>query len=144
RWPEEGFAVLAERLAADERLAPFWLAGPGERPQVEAAAAISKVSLPVLGPFPLGVTAGVLGVSSLYIGNCTGVSHLAVCVGPPTFPLLSGYTAAVWAPRGEPGPENPHWRAVAKDWESCRDITVEEAWGALQPALAAVRSASLA
>lgn len=135
RWPEDGFALLAERLAADERLAPYWLAGPGEREKVEAAAAMSKAPLPVLGPFPLGVTAGVLGVSSLYIGNCTGVSHLAVCVGTPTFTVLAGYTAKVWAPRGEPGPENPHWRVVSKDWESCREVTVDEAWAALQPAL---------
>ncbi|MBI5595947.1 MAG: glycosyltransferase family 9 protein [Elusimicrobia bacterium] len=144
RWPEDDFALLAERLAADPGLAPYWLAGPGERPQVEAAAAISNVPLPVLGPFPLGVSAAVLGVSSLYIGNCTGVSHLAVCVGTPTFTVLAGYTAAVWAPPGEPGPENPHWRVVAKDWESCREVTVDEAWDALQPALAAVRSASAA
>ncbi|MBI3300274.1 MAG: glycosyltransferase family 9 protein [Elusimicrobia bacterium] len=140
RWAEDRFAALADRLADQRDLAPYWLAGPGELERVEAAAALAAARLPVLGPFSLGVTAGILGQSALYVGNCTGTSHLAVCAGTPTFTVLAGYTAAVWAPPAAP----PHWRAVSADWESCREVGVEEAWKALQPALAFCRSAKRA
>lgn len=140
RWPEVRFAALADRLAADLTLAPYWLAGPGESERVEAAAELAAARLPVLGPFTLSVTAGILQRSSLYIGNCTGTSHLAVCVGTPTFTVLAGYTAEIWAPVEK----EPHWRATSTDWESCRGVSVEEAWSALQPALAFCRSSSRA
>ncbi|TBR22436.1 lipopolysaccharide heptosyltransferase family protein [bacterium] len=137
RWPEERFAELADRLAALPGFSPFWLTGPGEEADVRRTAALSKTALPVHGPFPLDVTAAVLEHSALYVGNCTGVSHLAAAVGTPSFMPLAGYTAAVWAPR-----TGPHWSAVSSDWESCRPVTVEQAWAAVQPALAAARSDS--
>lgn len=130
RWPEERFAAVADRLAAEKGLSPFWLAGPGEENDVRRTAALAQTPLPVLGPFPLDVTAAVLDRCALYVGNCTGVSHLAAAVGTPTFMPLAGYTAAVWAPRS-----GPHWSAVSPEWESCRPVTVDRAWEAIQPAL---------
>lgn len=130
RWPEARFAEIADRLAARPGLSPFWLSGPGEEEDVRRTAALAKTPLPVLGPFPLEVTAAVLNRSALYVGNCTGVSHLAAAVGTPSFMPLAGYTAAVWAPRS-----GQHWSAVSPDWESCRPVTVDQAWAALQPAL---------
>ncbi len=130
RWPEERFAEIADKLAEVPGLSPFWLTGPGEEADVRRTAALAKTPLPVLGPFPLDVTAAVLDRSALYVGNCTGVSHLAAAVGTPSFMPLAGYTAAVWAPRS-----GPHWHAVSSDWQSCRPITVSQAWTALQPAI---------
>jgi ADP-heptose:LPS heptosyltransferase len=130
RWPEERFAELADRLAAAGGVSPYWLCGPGEEADVRRTAALAKTPLPVLGPYPLEVTAALLDASALYVGNCTGVSHLAAAVGTPSFMVLAGYTAAVWAPRS-----GQHWSAVSSDWESCRPITVDQAWQALQPAL---------
>lgn len=134
RWPEERFADLADLLAAAGGFSPYWLAGPGEEADVRRTAALANTPLPVLGPYPLEVTAALLDASALYVGNCTGVSHLAAAVGTPTFMPLAGYTAAVWAPR-----TGPHWHAVSPDWESCRPVTVAQAWAALQPALAALK-----
>lgn len=133
RWPEERFAELADRLAAAGGCSPYWLCGPGEEADVRRTAALAKASLPVLGPYPLEVTAALLDASALYVGNCTGVSHLAAAVGTPSFTVLAGYTAAVWAPRS-----GQHWSAVSPDWESCRPVTVDQAWTALQPALSAL------
>lgn len=139
RWPEERFAELADHIAASGGLSPYWLVGPGEEEDVRRTAGLAKTALPVLGPYPLDVTAALLDRSALYVGNCTGVSHLAAAVGTPTFMPLAGYTAAVWAPRA-----GPHWSALSSDWESCRPITVDQAWTALQPALSAARSANRA
>lgn len=134
RWPEERFAELADRLAAAGGCSPYWLCGPGEEADVRRTAALAKTPLPVLGPYPLEVTAALLDASGLYVGNCTGVSHLAAAVGTPSFMVLAGYTAAVWAPRS-----GQHWSAVSPDWESCRPVTVDQAWAALQPALAVLK-----
>lgn len=142
RWPEKNFAFFADRMSVEAGFAPFWLAGPGERAEVEEARSLQRLDkAPVLGPFPLGVTAAVLKRSAMYVGNCTGTSHLAVAVGTPTFTILAGYTAAVWAPPGKPGPDNPHWRLVSSDWESCRDVPADDkAYAALVIALKDGRS----
>lgn len=134
RWPEERFAMLADRLVEAGGVSPYWLAGPGELEDVRRTAALAKTPLPILGPYPLETTAALLDASALYVGNCTGVSHLAAALGTPSFMVLAGYTAAVWAPRS-----GPHWSAVSPDWESCRPVGVKEAWAALQPALVEVK-----
>lgn len=145
RWHEKNFAALADRLAEQPDLAPYWLAGPGERAEVEEARCrqLAAEKAPVLGPFPLAVTAALLKRSALYVGNCTGTSHLAVAVGTPTFTVLAGYTAAIWAPPGKPSRDNPHWKVVSPHWESCRSVGAEDAWTGLLPALKVLREESV-
>lgn len=126
RWPEENFRALNAELARDPSLEIAYLSGPGEREQVEAIAR----GLPVVGPAPLPEIASEMLSRHALICNITGTTHLAAALGVPTFGLYAGYTDAVWRPRGE-----LHGGVVAKDWESCRGITVEEALCALKPFL---------
>lgn len=71
----------------------------------------------------------------LCVLNVTGTTHLAAALGCPTFGFYSGYTDAVWRPRGP-----RHWGAVSSSWESCRGISVDEAYAALEPALLSLAS----
>ena len=41
-----------------------------------------------------------LASARLYIGNDSGITHLAAAVGCPTIALFGPTDAAVWAPRG--------------------------------------------
>ena len=41
-----------------------------------------------------------LARASLYIGNDSGITHLAAAVGTPTLALFGPTDPAVWAPRG--------------------------------------------
>jgi hypothetical protein len=42
-----------------------------------------------------------IATASLYIGNDSGITHLAAAVGVPTIALFQASDATVWAPRGD-------------------------------------------
>ena len=86
-WPLEKFRGLARQL---ERIMPVrWCAGP-EDPPIEDAVHIEN----------LYELACWLAAARLYIGNDSGISHLAAAVGTPSLVLFGPTNPAVWAPRG--------------------------------------------
>jgi hypothetical protein len=84
RWPLEKFREIARRL----RMPVRWCAGPEE--PLEDAVRIDN----------LYELACWLAQARLYIGNDSGISHLAAAVGVPTIVLFGPTDPAVWAPRG--------------------------------------------
>jgi hypothetical protein len=86
-WPLDKFRALARRL---ERAMPVcWCSGP-EDPPLENA-----VRIPDL--YDLACW---LAGARLYIGNDSGVTHLAAAVGVPVLALFGPTDPAVWGPRG--------------------------------------------
>ena len=86
-WPLEEFRRMAHEL---ERSMPVrWCAGP-EDPPVENAVRIDD----------LYELARFLSRARLYIGNDSGVTHLAAAVGTPVVALFGPTDPRVWAPRG--------------------------------------------
>ncbi len=129
RWPEDRFAELCGRLSA-RGARVLLLCGPGEREKVEALAARAAAPAGIAGPAELGTIGALMTMVDLFVCNITGTTHLAAAVGARTFGLYAGYTDKVWRPRG-PG----HDGVVSGRWDWCRDLTVDEVWSALQPAL---------
>ncbi len=84
-WPVEKFRALAERLAGPVH----WVRGE-EDPELAGA----------LEPMGLDALARRLAGARLYIGNDSGVSHVAAAVGAPVVALFGPTDARVWAPRG--------------------------------------------
>jgi len=87
RWPLERFRELARRL--EPRLPVAWCAGPED----ELAGAVRFDDLYELGCWLAG--------ASLYVGNDSGITHLAAAVGAPVVALFGPSDPAIWAPRGE-------------------------------------------
>jgi heptosyltransferase-3 len=86
-WPLERFRELARRL---ERGLPVrWCAGPEDPPLPEALRYDDLYEL-----------ACWLARASLYVGNDSGITHLAAAVGTPVLALFGPTDPAVWAPRG--------------------------------------------
>jgi hypothetical protein len=83
-WPLESYRIMAERLP----LPVEWIAGPEE----EFPGAIRFDSLLDLATW--------LTAADLYIGNDSGITHLAAAAGVPTLALFGPTNPAVWAPRG--------------------------------------------
>ncbi len=103
RWPEESYARLAKKIAADrkETLLLFGVASealPASR--IEAAAPGRVVNF--TGKTGLGTLAALLSRCRVLISNDTGTSHLAAAVGTKVLSLHLGH---VWfretAPYGE-------------------------------------------
>lgn len=137
RWPEEKFQRLTELILKNTNAQILFLAGPGEEPRVRnLLSSIPRLlagiplGVPLLPPAPLGVLAAAMRSTGLCLLNITGTIHVAAAVGTPTFGFYSGYTDAVWRPRGA-----IHSGCVSGSWQSCRSITVEEAWNALRQSL---------
>jgi heptosyltransferase-3 len=86
-WPLEKFRALAEKL---ERVMPVkWCAGE-EDPPLDGAVRIDN----------LYELACWLAKARMYIGNDSGITHLAAAVGTPVLALFGPTDPEVWAPRG--------------------------------------------
>jgi hypothetical protein len=94
-WPLDRFRALAGRL---QRVMPVrWTAGPEDPPLGGADRFDDLYDL-----------ACWLARARLYIGNDSGITHLAAAVGTPVLALFGPTTQpAVWAPRG------PHVRVAS-------------------------------
>jgi heptosyltransferase-3 len=84
-WELHKFRALAEGLPGPV----YWLRGE-EDPALDEA----------IGPMTLVELARRLAGARLYVGNDSGVSHLAAAVGAPVVALFGPTDARVWAPRG--------------------------------------------
>jgi heptosyltransferase-3 len=102
-WPSERFVELYRRLAATlpgARVAIF--AGPG--PQEAALAAPVLAALPeaidLVGRLELPQAAACLARCALFVGNDSGLMHLAAAAGVPTLGLFGPTPAAEYSPAG--------------------------------------------
>lgn len=84
-WPLQRYHEVAERLSCDVE----WSAGPEE----ELPEAMRFSDLYDLAEWIRG--------AQLYIGNDSGITHLAAVTGVPTLALFGPTDPNVWAPRGE-------------------------------------------
>ena len=101
-WPLSHYYEVSRALAWEYKLKVVWLAGPGEEsmlPYLEALAAAQGHVL--LAQRPLARVARVLSRCRLFLGNDSGLTHLAAAVGSPEVLALFGPTdPRVWAPLG--------------------------------------------
>ena len=105
-WPAASFIALVERLTsaggplAGARVALF--GGPGER---EAAAPLIAAIPPdrlidLVGSADLMVAAACIARARLYIGNDSGLMHVAAAAGVPTLGLFGPSREVLYAPWG--------------------------------------------
>lgn len=100
-WPAERFATLAGASAERFGLVPVWLVGPAdEAPWRRIAAALQRSGAPrVLLERPLREVLALLSLARAYVGNDSGVTHLAARACP-TLALFGPSDPRVWHPLG--------------------------------------------
>jgi heptosyltransferase-2 len=148
-WPLAHYYEVSRALEWEYNLCVVWLAGPGEGEMVpylrDLAAAQGQV---LLANRPLARVARVLSRCRLYIGNDSGLTHLAAMVGEPEVLVLFGPTdPRVWASLGlrvrtlmAPRPSAPdgEGRAVtAPETRDLNDLSPETVLAAAAQALSA-------
>jgi hypothetical protein len=84
RWPLDHFREVAAQLDSPVE----WFAGPEE--QLDCGRHVDDL-------YELACR---LACARLYIGNDSGISHLAAAVGVPTLAIFLTTDPGVWAPRG--------------------------------------------
>jgi ADP-heptose:LPS heptosyltransferase len=102
-WPPERFVAVFHALASDlpgARAAVF--AGPGAAEAARAAPVLAALpgALNFVGNLSLPEVAACLRRSDIFIGNDSGLMHLAAAAGAPTLGLFGRSRADEYAPAG--------------------------------------------
>jgi heptosyltransferase-3 len=103
-WPISCFAKVIERLWQQNR-SVLLLAGPADTGRIhDLIQQLSSPPLPemfkVLTDVPLLEVAHQLQQSKCYLGNDSGITHLAAMLGVPTIAIFGPTDPAVWRPVG--------------------------------------------
>ena len=114
-WPADRFAELALRLTAPDGALPgagiAILGGPGDQERSMATPVLTALpqALDLVGKLDLPEVAAVLARAAVFIGNDSGLMHLAAAAGAPTLGLFGP------TPSDEYGPAGPKAQAVLAD-----------------------------
>jgi len=119
RWPVAGFAAAVAEIDATVVVHE----GPADHDAVAAFVAAARCPVVCVVDPPLPALAGLLAAARGYLGNDSGVSHLAAAVGTPSV-VLFAETNRPWVP----------WSATAR----CRTVRMD---ALLDADRAAVRAA---
>ncbi len=101
-WPVERFAQLVQTLQSHFSLQFLIVIGPAEGIEVQRVfERLGKPSPIVVRGFSLIRLASVMEGSGLFIGNDSGITHMASALGIPTIAIFGPTDPKVWSPRGE-------------------------------------------
>jgi heptosyltransferase III len=132
-WPAVHFVELFRRLSAPDGPLPgaraVILGGPGAEEAAMAApvvAALGQDALDLTGQLALPEVAAVLARAALFVGNDSGLMHLAAATGTPTLGLFGPSRVEEYAPSGRRAAfvASP----TAPDLDSMPGLTVEAAF----------------
>lgn len=113
-WPPERFLAVA-RIVADHGLAPLLIVGPAEV-ELDRELTGTGCEIPVVRGYSIMELAEALSACAGYVGNDSGVTHIAAALGVPVVALFGPSDAQTWAPRGE------HVRVMTADERSFRGL----------------------
>jgi ADP-heptose:LPS heptosyltransferase len=120
-WPAKNFSALARQLR-QAGMAPEFMIGPAEQHFVYEIRE-GDAAIPVHVPATLTALREILLCGDAYVGNDSGVSHLAAFLGLPTLVLFGPSDPFRWRPWGRsvavltpPGPQcHPCFESGEKD-----------------------------
>ena len=129
QWPAAGFAEVVDRARALPHLAIAIHQGPADAAAVAALPESLIARAIVLREPPLPLLAGVLSLAATYLGNDSGVSHLAAALGVQSV-VLFGEAQRPWRPWAE------HVEPLVVSLAALRDSDVERVTADLASRLA--------
>jgi len=97
-WPAENFAAVADWAA--KRIRILLVTGPAEDGAEKVKKAMKKANPLTAENLPLIGLAGILKKCRVYLGNDSGITHLAASLGLPAIALFGPTDPEVWGPRG--------------------------------------------
>lgn len=132
RWPVERMAALADRLVAQFGARLVLIGGPDEREPADTMrrAMQQPIACDATGE-KLPETVGIMSRLDLFVGNDTGLNHMAAAAGCPTVCLFGTTSAGKWGRHYA-----PHRVVVSPDG-TMGGITLEAAFDATAAALRA-------
>lgn len=104
-WPAERWGQLVARLKAEARF-DGWrfmlVGGPGDHaPAAPALAEAGERGIDFVGKGDILASAAAIGRASLFVGNDSGLMHVAAAIGTPTLGLFGPTEWWLYGPRGQ-------------------------------------------
>jgi ADP-heptose:LPS heptosyltransferase len=103
RWPLERFVEVVSTLQDEHGVRVVVVRGPAEGPETERAfegRGIGPCVPVLLKDLSLIELASAIEGCHLFIGNDSGITHMAAALGLPTLAIFGPSASARWAPRG--------------------------------------------
>ncbi len=101
-WPLRSFLDLYRHLQSDPRRTFLVILGPAEPPEMQQAfTGLKAGNLRIAKGLSLVQLASVIEGCRLFIGNDSGLSHMAAALRLPTLAIFGPTDHRVWSPRGE-------------------------------------------
>ena len=97
QWAADNFARVADELSA-QGLAVIAICAPDERPVVEALMTASSARIFPLTQLRLPEVTALLSRARLFVGNDSGVAHMAAAVETPSVVVFGSSNTAHWQP----------------------------------------------
>ena len=138
-WPAERFAALFRALAAGPLAgavpAVFGASGPAEAAMAQPLLAALPHAIDLVGKLTLPEVAACFARAALFVGNDSGLIHLAAASDTPTLGLFGPTPADEYAPAG------PRATAVISRSSLMQDLSVDAALAAATQIIAQVVAA---
>lgn len=104
-WPIDNFAAVIRWLSETETCQLFIVSGPGDRAKEKElkkllGAGAKKKNLHWIRNQPLADLAGLIKQCDLYLGNDSGISHIAGALRVPTVCIFGPMGPGAWGPYG--------------------------------------------
>ncbi len=103
RWGMHGFLDVMDALAGEGNYRFTVLLGPAETElREECGRFISDRRIPadIVSERPVSNIASILAMSSLFVGNDSGITHLAALIGTPVVAVFGPTDPVIWGPMG--------------------------------------------
>jgi heptosyltransferase-3 len=127
-WPLDRFVGLADRIRREMAIRPVFILGEAEE-GLELVLRKAAPSVLCLAKLELMDVAAILNRAQFYIGNDSGITHLAASLGVPTWALFGPTDPAQWAPRGL---RVQVVRSSERELHPMEDLAEDTVWQALK------------
>ena len=100
-WSVAGWLDVIMRLLSNNNIKISLIEGPADSHMVQQLRSeVGSTSLLLANNWPLGKLAALMKHSSLYLGNDSGITHLAAACNTPTIALFGPTDPSIWGPQG--------------------------------------------
>ena len=100
-WPIDRYVELILWLSEKINAHVLIISGPADRENIEELKVKVKNSFILVDQLPLPIVAAIIKRCNLFVGNDSGITHLAAAVGTPAISMFGPTDPSVWGPRGE-------------------------------------------
>jgi ADP-heptose:LPS heptosyltransferase len=120
-WSVAGWLDVIRNISSRNDCEIALIEGPADSHMIQQLCAnVGALPLLAVHNWPLGKLAALIKQSSLYLGNDSGITHLAAACNTPTIALFGPTDPSIWGPKG-PTVRVVTWQAKSSNHGSKRD-----------------------